>query len=463
MKEDHDLIVIGAGSGGVAASRRAAAHGARVLVVEADRVGGTCVIRGCVPKKLMMYAASFAQTFEEARGYGWSDVAGRFEMGRWADAKAAETARLEGVYRKMLADSGVELASGRARLLGGGAVAVGDRTVHARRVLIATGGAPSHDALPGLSRAMTSNEVLDLREMPSSLLVVGGGYIAVEFASILTGLGAKVTLAFRDTLPLRGFDMDLRQRLATALQVRGIVLAGGVALQALEHSAAGFTLHRADGSELRAAAALNATGRHPNTRGLGLVDAGVQLDARGAIAVDADSRTSAAGVWAIGDVTHRVNLTPVAIAEGRAFADTEFGRRPARVDHRSVASAVFTDPPIATVGLSEADAARTGPVGIYESDFRPMKTAFAGGATRTYMKLVVDGLSDRVLGVHMIGADAPEIVQSLSVALTCGATKRDFDRTVAVHPTAAEEFVLMREPVRRTAPVTTFDSLTSKR
>ncbi len=449
MSDAFDLVVVGAGSGGVAASRRAAAHGARVLIVEADRVGGTCVIRGCVPKKLMMYAAGFGQAFEEARAYGWTTSSGSFEMSRWADAKASEIQRLEGIYRKMLADSGVELAMGRARLLGGGEVAVGGRTVRAQRVLIATGGAPAHDALPGLSTAMTSNEVLDLREVPSSLLVVGGGYIAVEFASILAGLGAKVTLAFRDTLPLRGFDNDLRQRLATALQARGIALEGGVALEALEREATGFALHRQDGSVLRAGAALNATGRIPNTQGLGLAEAGVRLDARGAIAVDADSRTSAAGVWAIGDVTHRMNLTPVAIAEGRAFADTEFGRRPSRVDHRTVASAVFTDPPIATVGLSEAEAARLGPVDIFESDFRPMKTAFAGGSARTHMKLVVDGLNDRVLGVHMIGADAPEIVQSLAVALTCGATKRDFDRTVAVHPTAAEEFVLMREPVRR--------------
>ena len=455
MSDEFDLVVIGAGSGGVAASRRAAAHGARVLIVEADRVGGTCVIRGCVPKKLMMYAAGFAQAFEEARGYGWQVENPTFEMSRWADAKAAEINRLEGIHRKLLVDSGVELATGRARLLGGGSVAhsvtIGNRTVRAARVLVATGGAPAHDALPGLAGAMTSNDVLDLREVPASLLVVGGGYIAVEFASILAGLGSKVTLAFRDTLPLRGFDTDLRQRLATALQARGIQLAAGVALQALQRSATGFVLQRADGSALHAAAALNATGRQPNTANLGLTDAGVQLDARGAVAVDADSRSSAAGIWAIGDVTQRVNLTPVAIAEGRAFADTEFGRRPARVDHRTVASAVFTDPPIATVGLSEDQAARLGPVDIFESDFRPMKTAFAGGNTRSYMKLVVDGLNDRVLGVHMIGADAPEIVQSLAVALTCGATQRDFDRTVAVHPTAAEEFVLMREPVRRHA------------
>ena len=452
MSEEFDLVVIGAGSGGVAASRRAAAHGARVLIAEADRVGGTCVIRGCVPKKLMMYAAGFSAALEEARGYGWTEVSGRFEMSRWADAKAAEIDRLEGIYRKLLADSGVELALGGARLLGGGGVAVGGREVRAGRVLVASGGAPSHDALPGLQAAMSSNEVLNLRELPATLLVVGGGYIAVEFASILAGLGSQVTLAYRGELPLRGFDLDLRKRLALALQARGITLASGVALKALERTASGFALHRADGSVLSAAAALNATGRTPNTSGLGLAEAGVQVDARGTVVVDADSRTSAAGVWAIGDVTNRVNLTPVAIAEGRAFADTEFGRRPARVDHRTVASAVFTDPAIATVGLSEADAAQRGPVDVYESDFRPMKTAFVGGSARSYMKLVVDGLNDRVLGVHMIGTDAPEIVQSLAVALTCGATKRDFDRTVAVHPTAAEEFVLMREPVRRHVP-----------
>ena len=449
MSDEYDLVVIGAGSGGVAASRRAAAHGARVLIVEADRVGGTCVIRGCVPKKLMMYAAGFAQAFEEARGYGWTGVTGAFELSRWANAKEAEITRLEGVYRKLLVDSGVELATGRARLLGGGAVAVGDRTVRGQRLLVATGSAPAHDALPGLSQAMTSNDVLDLRELPVSLLVVGGGYIAVEFARILSGLGSKVTLAFRDTHPLRGFDIDLRTRLAEALAARGIALAGGIGLTGLERCEGGFALHCVDGSVLQAAAALNATGRRPNTANLGLEEAGVILNASGAIDVDADGRTSAPGIWAIGDVTQRVSLTPVAIAEGRAFADTEFGRRPARVDHRTVASAVFTDPPIATVGLSEADAAKSGPVDIFESDFRPMKTAFVGGEARTYMKLVVDSLNDRVLGVHMIGSDAPEIVQSLAVALTCGATKRDFDRTLAVHPTAAEEFVLMREPVRR--------------
>ncbi len=449
MPHDYDLITIGAGSGGVAASRRAAAHGARVLIVEASRVGGTCVIRGCVPKKLMMYAAGFSSALNEAEAYGWTGVQGRFEMQRWADAKAREIDRLEGIYRELLHGSGVELATGHARLVGPGRVDIGGRSVSAERVLIATGGAPSSDAIPGLALAMTSNEVLDLRHTPESLLVVGGGYIAVEFASILAGLGSRVTLAFRDGLPLRGFDHDLRTRLAQALALRGITLCGGIGLTALQSGGDGVQLQRADGSVLTAAAALNATGRRPNTHGLGLESAGVALDRHGAVSVDADSRAGAAGVWAIGDVTNRINLTPVAIAEGRAFADTEFGQRPTRVDHRTVASAVFTDPPLATIGLTEAAAAALGTVDVYEADFRPMKTAFAGLPARSYMKLVVDGLNERVLGVHMLGTDAPEIVQSLAVALTCGATKRDFDRTIAVHPTVAEEFVLMRNPARR--------------
>jgi len=451
MEMTHDLIVIGGGSGGVAGSRRAAAHGAKVAIVEADRFGGTCVIRGCVPKKLMMYAAGFAHQFRDAAGFGWSDVQARFEMPRWADAKKREIERLEKIYDGMLADAGVEAVRGRGRRVSANEVDVAGRRLAAPRILVATGGAPSADAIPGLTAAMTSNEVLDLRELPESLLVIGGGYIAVEFASILAGLGSRVTLAFRDSQPLRGFDEELRARLALALAGRGITLAGGVALDRLERDGDGFALHRTDGSVLRARAALNATGRRPNTIGLGLAEAGVRLDAKGAIVVDAESRSAAPSIWAVGDVTDRVNLTPVAIAEARAFADTEFDKDPRRVDHRVVASAVFTDPPIGTVGLTEQQAALRGPVDIYAADFRPMKEAFVGGGQRTFMKLVVDGLSQRVLGVHMIGPDAPEIVQALAVAVTCGARKSDFDRTIAVHPTLAEEFMLMRTPARRLA------------
>ena len=431
--------------------RGAAAHGAKVAIVEADRVGGTCVIRGCVPKKLMMYAASFAHLLEEARGYGWADAHGRFEMARWADAKKREIERLEKIYDDMLVSSGVELVRGRGRVTARCEVDVGGRVLRAPRLLVATGGAPATDAIPGLDAAMTSDDVLDLRELPASLLVIGGGYIACEFASILAGFGCRVTLACRDTYPLRGFDEELRGRLALALTERGLTIASGVPLERLERDGEGFALVRSDGSVLRAEAALNATGRRPNTAGLGLEAAGVALTAGGAIAVDADSRSSCPTTWAVGDVTDRVNLTPVAIAEARAFADTEFGRTPRRIDHRTVASAVFTDPPIGTVGLTEAQAVLRGPVDVYAADFRPMRTAFIGGGARTYMKLVVDGLSDRVLGVQMLGPDAPEIVQGLAVAITSGATKRDFDHTIAVHPTAAEEFMLMRAPVRRVA------------
>ena len=452
MQHTHDLIVLGAGSGGVAGARRAAAHGAKVAIVEAGRVGGTCVIRGCVPKKLMMYAASFAHQFEEARGFGWDGVQGRFEMARWADAKAREIARLEHVYDEMLLDGGVALVRGRGRLAGPCEVAVdGGPVLRAPKILVATGGAPAADAFPGLAAAMSSDDVLDLRALPESLLVIGGGYIAVEFASILAALGVRVTIAYRDVHPLRGFDTELRGRLAMALADRGITLAAGVGFERLERDAGGFALRRVDGTVLQAEAALNATGRTPNTRDLGLERVGARLTARGAIAVDADSRASVSGIWAVGDVTDRVNLTPVAIAEARAFAETEFGGAPTRIDHRTVASAVFTDPSIGTVGLSEQQAALHGPVDVYGADFRAMKTAFVGGAQRSYMKLVVDGLSQRVLGVHMIGPDAPEIVQGLAVAVTCGARKSDFDRTIAVPPTLAEEFMLMRTPVRRVA------------
>ena len=455
MRDKFDLIPIGAGSGGIAASRRAAAPGARVLIIEGSRLGGTCVIRGCVPKKLMAYAGGFSDALREAAAFGWRGIDAEFDMGHWASAKAAEIDRLEGIYRQMLAGSKVEVVEGWAKLVGPGTVEVGGRRFSAPRVLLATGGTPASDAIPGLDEAMTSNEILDLRELPETLLVIGGGYIACEFASIMAGLGVRVTQAYRDVLPLRGFDNDLRRRLADAFEARGITLAPGVAFESLRRRDGGFELLRVDGSVLSAAAVLNATGRRPNTAGLGLDAVGVELDDKGAVRVDVDSRISVDGIWAIGDLTNRRNLTPVAIAEGRAFADSEFGpstpgRPAARVDHRTVAAAVFTEPAIATVGLTEAQACTLGPTDVYEAEFRPMKTAFAGGQQRTYMKLVVDGLDDRVLGAHMIGTDAPEIVQSLAVALTCGARKRDFDRTIAVHPTAAEEFVLMREPVRST-------------
>ncbi|QBR02211.1 glutathione-disulfide reductase [Paraburkholderia pallida] len=448
MSADFDLIVIGGGSGGIAAARRAASYGARVLLLEASRIGGTCVLRGCVPKKLMMYAASFSRAIAEASGYGWSGVSGRFQMEDWAEAKVRELDRLEQIYQKMLADSGVEVQIGRAQIAGAHSVAVAGRTLSAERILIATGSAPDRMALPGFAHAWTSDDVLDLRSLPSSLLVVGGGYIAVEFASILAGLGVPVTLAFRADLPLRGFDDDLRSSVAEGLKARGVNVAARSQMQSIKRTESGFVLHRANGEPLHAQAALNATGRKPCVESLGLATAGVQLDEKGAIVVDNQSRTTANGIWAIGDVTNRANLTPVAIAEGRAFADTEFGGHPTEVDHRIIASAVFCDPPAACVGLTETQAGAMGPVDIYEARFRPMRTAFIGSQERTCMKMVVDSRTGRVLGVHMVGTDAPEIIQALAVAVTAGIKKADFDRTMALHPTSAEEFVLMREPTR---------------
>ncbi|MBF5005745.1 glutathione-disulfide reductase [Diaphorobacter caeni] len=444
-----DLIVIGAGSGGIAASRRAASHGAKVLLIEGTRVGGTCVLRGCIPKKLMMYASEMSSAFSEASAFGWSEVTSQFDVARWTQAKDNELNRLEGVYRQMLANSGVQTLLGHARITGERTVEANGETYRAERILIATGGAPSIDGIPGLEQAWTSDDVLQLSALPKSLLVIGAGYIAVEFASILARLGVHVSMAYRADLPLRGFDEDLRAQAAQALESLGVTLHASARSQALSKHAGGFALRLEDGTELQADAVLNATGRKPNIRGLGLESVGIATDASGAIPVDADSRTTAPGIWAIGDVTNRVNLTPVAIAEGRAFADTEFGGRHIQANHANVASAVFCSPPIATIGLTEAQAMERGPTDVYVSQFRPMKKAFVGSQERTYMKLIVDRTTDRVSGIHMLGADAPEIIQGLAIAISAGATKRDFDNTMAMHPTSAEEFVLMREPARR--------------
>ncbi|MGA0610981.1 glutathione-disulfide reductase [Caldimonas sp. KR1-144] len=452
--DDFDLITLGAGSGGVAASRRAAAHGARVAIIEAGRVGGTCVLRGCVPKKLLMYAAQYGDALREASGYGWvtGDAAG-FEMARWQAAKTAETARLEQIYRDLLAASGVTLIEGRARLAGPGVVEVGGRRLRAKQVLIATGSAPVRDSIPGIEACATSDDLLDLQSLPGHAAVVGGGYIALEFASMLSRLGVQVSLFYRDRLPLRGFDEDLRQRAAAALQAAGIDLHPRCAPVRVARAGDAFLLIAPDERVREFPFVLNATGRRANTHDLGLETVGVMADAFGALPVDAHLRTAAPGVFAIGDVTNRRNLTPVAIAEGRALADTLFGGQDRRIDLEHVASAVFMLPPIGTIGPGESElVARGRSLRVFEADFRPMRQTFFGGQERSYMKLLVDAADDRVLAVHMLGADAPEIVQSLAVALSAGATKADFDRTMAVHPTAAEEFVLMREPSRRVGP-----------
>jgi glutathione reductase (NADPH) len=455
MNEEHyELITIGAGSGGVAASRRAASHGAKVAIVEAGRVGGTCVLRGCVPKKLLMYAAQFGDTFAEARGYGWTlPESPHFEMARWQQAKAAETARLEGIYRRLLETAGVTLFEGHARLDGPGRVVVSlpdgrERTLHARHVLVASGGSPVRDSLPGIEHCASSDELLELDHVPARVAIVGSGYVAVEFAGMLARLGAQVAMYFRSELPLRGFDTMQRSAAVAALQAAGVELHAGVLPRRVATVQGGLVLEMG-GDRLREFDwVLNATGRRPNSAGLGLETVGVNLAPGGAIAVD-DSLRAADGVWAIGDVTDRANLTPVAIAEGRALADSLFGGNQRTVDLARIPSAVFMLPPLASVGPTEDDAVAAGhALKIFETDFRPMKSAFHGGEERTRMKLLVDAHSDRVLAVHMAGHDAPEIVQSLAVALSAGATKADFDRTMALHPTAAEEFVLMREPVR---------------
>ncbi len=449
MSDAFDLVVIGAGSGGVAASRRAAAHGAKVAIVEASRVGGTCVIRGCVPKKLLMYAAAYGDGFREAAGYGWSVGHPHFEMARWASAKAAETQRLEHIYRQLLAGSKVELIEGRARIDGPRRVRVGERVLQAKHILIAAGAAPVRDSIPGIEGCPTSDELLDLQVLPPKAAVIGSGFIVLEFASMLARLGVAVSLFYRARLPLRGFDEDLRTRAAAALQTAGVELHPGAAPREVLRAADQWLLVADDERVREYPFVLNATGRRPNTAGLGLERLGIALDEAGAVPVDARLHTTAEGVYAIGDVTNQWNLTPVAIAEGRALADSLFGPAPREVDLSLVTAAVFTLPPLATVGPTEAEARAAGhALKVYEADFRPMRQAFIDGAERCYMKLLVDARSDKVLAVHMLGADAPEIVQSLAVALSAGATKAQFDRTLAVHPTAAEEFVLMREPSR---------------
>jgi len=449
MADSFDLVVIGAGSGGVAASRRAAAHGAKVAIIESSRVGGTCVIRGCVPKKLLMYAAAYGDGFREAVGYGWNIGHPHFEMARWAAAKAAETQRLEHIYRQLLAGSKVELIEGRGVVDGAQRVRVGERVLNARHILIATGAAPVRDSIPGIEDCPTSDELLDLHVLPSKAAVIGGGFIALEFASMLARLGVAVSLFYRARLPLRGFDDDLRTRAAAALQAAGVELHPGVTPREVQRAGSDWLLISADERMREYPFVLNATGRRPNTAGLGLDTLGVTLDEAGAVPVDARLHTTAEGVYAIGDVTNKWNLTPVAIAEGRALADSLFGPAPREVDLSLVTAAVFTLPPLATIGPTEAELLAAGhKLKVFEADFRPMRQAFIDGAERCYMKLLVDAQTDKVLAVHMLGADAPEIVQSLAVALSAGATKAMFDRTIAVHPTAAEEFVLMREPSR---------------
>ncbi len=442
---DFDLITIGAGSGGVRASRIAAGYGARVAVVEQRYLGGTCVNVGCIPKKLLVYASEYGPALEEAAGFGWTFAPGRFDWARLIANKNREIQRLNGVYGDLLASAGVTVINGRAQLLDPHTVAVDERRFSAEYVLIATGSWPVVPPVAGAEHAITSNEAFFLEQLPAAVILVGGGYIAAEFAGIFHGLGVKVTQLYRGELFMRGFDDDLRLMLAQEMRKRGVDLRFNADVARIEASSKRVRATLNDGARLEADLIMYATGRAPNTRGIGLERAGVRLDAAGAVVVDRYSRSSQPNIYAVGDCTNRAMLTPVAIAEGQAVAETIFNRNPVAVDYSLVPSAVFSQPNLGTVGLSETQArVRFGAIDVYKSHFRPLRHTLSGRDEQTFMKLVVERRTDRVVGCHMIGAEAGEIIQGLAVALKCKATKADFDATIAIHPTAAEEFVTMR-------------------
>ncbi|WP_340109149.1 glutathione-disulfide reductase [Pikeienuella sp. HZG-20] len=445
---DYDLFVIGGGSGGVRAARMAAGLGARVGIAEEFRFGGTCVIRGCVPKKLMVYASSFRDAFEDAAGFGWSVGETRFDWSRLIAAKDKEIARLEGLYAKNAAAAGAEVLHTRAEVAGAHDVRLvaEGRTVSAKHILVATGGTPFVPDFPGAEHAITSNEIFNLPAAPERVLIVGGGFIACEFACILHGLGAKVTQVYRRDLILRGFDQDLRAHLSAEMSAKGIDIRYGRDVVSIEGGAPHRVLFD-DGASDTFDCVFYATGRKPNTEGLGLEAAGVALTESGAVAVDDWSQSNIPSIYAVGDVTDRLALTPVAIREGAAFVETVFGANPTKPDHADVPTAVFTQPEIGTVGLTEAEARALGEVDIYKAVFRPMMATLSGREEKMLMKLVVTREDQRVRGVHIVGHGAGEMIQLAGVAVKMGATKADFDRTVAVHPTAAEELVTMRDPV----------------
>jgi glutathione reductase (NADPH) len=445
---DYDLFVIGAGSGGVRAARVAAGYGAKVAIAEEHRVGGTCVIRGCVPKKLLAYAAHFHEDFEDARAYGWSVDGARFDWPTLIANKDKEIDRLNGIYKKLLAESGVALLEARAVLTDPHTIEIAGKRITADTVLVATGAKPVLPDEPGVELGITSNEAFYLRDLPRRVVIAGGGYIACEFAGIFNGLGAKVTQLYRGEQILRGFDDDVRDTLAQEMRKKGIDIRVKTTIARIERANAALAVTLSDGSRLDADSVMYAIGRRPNTMNMGLKEAGVDTGADDAIIVDEYSQSCVPNIYAVGDCTNRLNLTPVAIREGHAFADTAFGNKPTAVDHHTVPHAVFSHPPVGVVGLTEA-AARLihGAVDVYRTSFRPLKHTLSGRDEKTMMKVVVDRASQRVVGAHMVGLDAPEIIQTLAIAVKLGATKPQFDQTVAIHPTAAEEFVTLRTPL----------------
>ncbi|WEX75977.1 glutathione-disulfide reductase [Sinorhizobium numidicum] len=451
---DYDLFVIGGGSGGVRSGRLAAALGKKVAIAEEFRYGGTCVIRGCVPKKLYVYASQFSEHFEDAVGFGWSVGESRFDWAKLVAAKEQEITRLEGLYRKGLANAGAEILDTRAELVDPNTVRLlkSGRTVTAERIVIAVGGHPSpHDALPGHELCISSNEAFDLAELPKSILIAGGGYIAVEFANIFHGLGVQTTLIYRGKEILSRFDQDLRRGLHAAMEEKGIRIICEDIIQSVSAGGAGHRIAKTmKHGEIVVDQVMLALGRVPNTNGLGLESAGVKTNERGAIIVDAFSRTSAPGIYALGDVTDRVQLTPVAIHEAMCFIETEYKNNPTSPDHDLIATAVFSQPEIGTVGMSEEEAARQfEELEVYRAEFRPMKATLSGRKERMIMKLLVNAADRKVVGAHILGHDAGEMAQLLGISLKAGCTKDDFDRTMAVHPTAAEELVTMYQPSYR--------------
>ena len=444
---DYDLFVIGAGSGGVRAARIAAGHGAKVAIAEEFRVGGTCVIRGCVPKKLLVYGAHFAEDLDDAAMFGWDVPTKRFDWAVLRDNVLAEVDRLEGLYGQTLGNHHVEIFRERATLAGPTTVRLASgKTVSAGKILIATGARPFLPAIPGIEHAITSNEVFWLEQMPKRIVIAGGGYIANEFAGIFHQFGSHVTLVNRSDTILRGYDDSMRDRLLQISIAKGIDFRFNSTFDAIEKQADGSLVLKMKGcDDILADAVMFATGRNPNVAGLGLEEAGVELGKRGQIKVDEHSRTSVASIFAVGDVTDRIQLTPVAIREGHAFADSEFGDHKWTVDYHNVPNAVFSHPPIAGVGMTESEARNSlGTVKTYTSDFRSMKNVLAGRNERSLYKMVVDDTTDVVVGIHMIGPDAPEILQAAAIAVKAGLKKADFDQTIALHPTMSEELVLMR-------------------
>jgi glutathione reductase (NADPH) len=450
---DYDLFVIGAGSGGVRAARIASQHGAKVAIAEEYRYGGTCVIRGCVPKKLFVYASRFKEEFETAGGFGWTVPEPEFDWPSLIANKDKELARLEAAYQTNLEKAGVETIRTRAVLTGPHTVRLeaDGREVTAERILIATGGRPNLDeSLPGIEHVITSEQAFHLEALPKRIVIAGGGYIAVEFAGIFAGLGVETTLLYRGEKILRGFDEDMRDCVTADYQARGINVVTNDVFLKIEKTDAGLVGHLKSGGRIEADQIMFAIGRSPYTKGLGLEAAGVETGKNGAITVDAKSQTNVPHIYAVGDVTDRVALTPVAIREGHAFADTVFGNAPRTVDYDWIASAVFSTWEIGTVGMTEAEALDAYPdLDVYDARFRPMKTVMSGGETRAYAKLLVDRNSDRVVGCHIFGHDAAEIVQCVAIAMRMGATKAQFDATMALHPSFAEELVTMRTPSRR--------------